>query len=184
MKQEWIKQIDKTWALFLDRDGVINVEKEGDYVRNKDEFHFISNAPEAIAQLSRLFGRIVIVTNQKGIGKGLMTEDDLAQIHDHLIQEVEKHGGKIDRIYYCSSIDPGSPCRKPNNGMALQAKHDFPEINFSRSVMIGNTLSDMRFGKSCGMYTVFILSMKPVPALPHTDIDQVEPSLYRFANGL
>lgn len=184
MQHDWLTHIDKNWTLFLDRDGVINVEKEDDYVRHVSEFQFIEHAAASIAQLSRFFGKTFIVTNQKGIGKGLMTEDDLIEIHDLLKLEVEQYGGKIDRIYHCSSTDPNSPYRKPNTGLALQAKKDFPEIDFTRSVMVGNTLSDMRFGKACGMYTVFILSNKPLPETPHPDIDMVLPSLYSFAKGL
>lgn len=184
MHNDWLTHIDKHWTLFLDRDGVINVEKEDDYVRNVSEFQFIDQAAESIATLSRNFGKTIIVTNQKGIGKGLMTEDDLSEIHARLQSEVNENGGKIDRIYHCSSTDPNSPCRKPNTGMAFQAKEDFPDIDFKRSVMVGNTLSDMRFGKACGMYTIFILSNKPLPDIPHPDIDMVLPSLYSFANEL
>lgn len=184
MQNDWINEIDKSWTLFLDRDGVINLEKEGDYIRNINEFTFIESAREAIADLSHTFGRVFIVTNQKGIGRGLMSELDLEEIHAYLLNEVEQIGGKIDKIYHCSSVDADSPCRKPNPGMAIQAKKDFPEINFSKSIMIGNTLNDMRFGKTCGMRTVFIKSNKPLPEIPHPDIDIVHISLFSFANGL
>jgi HAD superfamily hydrolase (TIGR01662 family) len=74
--------IDKQWTLFLDRDGVINHEKSGDYIRHAGEFHFYDGVPEAMAVFAARFGRIFIVTNQKGIGRGLMTEADLTGIHD------------------------------------------------------------------------------------------------------
>ena len=176
--------IDKTWTLFLDRDGVINIEKEDDYIRSVSEFTCIDQAPEAITSLSKRFGKLLIVTNQKGIGKRLMSEADLKEIHDHLIQQVEDLGGRIDKIYYCTDTDAQSPCRKPNTGMALQALKDYPDIDCGRSVMVGNTLSDMRFGKAMGMHTVFILSNKPLPSLPHPDIDMVFPSLDAFAKAL
>lgn len=176
--------IDKTWTLFLDRDGVVNIEKEDDYIRSVSEFECIAQAPEAIASLSKRFGKVLIVTNQKGVGKGLMSEADLKEIHDYLIQQVEDLGGRIDNIYYCTDTDAQSPCRKPNTGMALQAMQDYPDIDHARSVMVGNTLSDMRFGKAMGMHTVFILSNKPLPSLPHPDIDMVYPSLEAFAKAL
>jgi histidinol-phosphate phosphatase family protein len=174
--------IDSLWTLFLDRDGVINVEKENDYIKNFHEFNFLDGAAAAIATLSKQFGKTFVVTNQKGIGKGLMSEHDLAGIHLKMLNEIKNAGGKIDQIYYCPDIDPHSPCRKPNTGMALQAKKDFPDIDFLRSVMVGNTLSDMEFGRSSGMRTIFILSTKPVPEMPHPLIDEVYPSLESFAN--
>lgn len=176
--------IDKSWTLFLDRDGVINIEKEDDYIRTVDEFHFIDQAAEAIARLSTVFGRVVVVTNQKGVGKGLMSPTDLERIHQYMVQTVENAGGHIHKIYACTDTDSASPDRKPNTGMALKAQQDFPEIDFSRSIMVGNTLSDMRFGRQIGMQTVFILSNKPLPELPHTDIDMVYPSLAAFAKAL
>ncbi|MFN3299660.1 MAG: HAD-IIIA family hydrolase, partial [Sediminibacterium sp.] len=71
-----LSQIDASWTLFLDRDGVLNYEKKEDYIRNWDEFNFYTGVPESIKLLNGLFGRLVIVTNQKGIGKGLMTHAD------------------------------------------------------------------------------------------------------------
>lgn len=174
--------IDSSWTLFLDRDGVINIEKENDYIKNFHEFNFLEGAAAAIATLSKHFGKTFVVTNQKGIGKGLMSEQDLAGIHQKMLEEITKAGGKIDQIYFCSDIEPDSPCRKPNTGMAFQAKKDYPDIDFSRSIMVGNTLSDMEFGRTCGMRTIFILSTKPVPELPHPLIDEVYPSLVSFAN--
>ena len=132
--------IDKEWTLFLDRDGVINERLIGDYVKNSEEFRFIDGVPEAMAGLSKVFGYIFIVTNQQGIGKELMTEEDLRIIHDIMI-DLERDD---------------SPCRKPNTGMALRAKKAFSEIDFSKSVMVGDGLHDMEFGRRLGMLRVFI----------------------------
>ena len=90
--------------------------------------------PAAIASLNPLFGRIVITTNQKGIGKGLMTAEDLQNIHHPMLQSIEKAGGKIDQIYYCPDLADDSPNRKPQPGMAFQAKADYPEIDLTRCV--------------------------------------------------
>ena len=148
---------DKHWTLFLDRDGVINERLPGDYVKDPGEFRFLPGATAAIAQLSKIFGRVFIVTNQQGIGKGLMTEDDLTAVHDAMMKEIRQAGGRIDRIYYSPHLDSeNNPMRKPGTGMALQAKNEFPEIEFSRAVMVGDSLHDMEFGKKLGKRCVFI----------------------------
>jgi D-glycero-D-manno-heptose 1,7-bisphosphate phosphatase len=108
-------------TLFLDRDGVINQRTPGTYVTKPEEFHFYEGVPQAIAQLSQLFDYIIIVTNQAGIGRGLMTEEDLEKVHAHLLSVIEKEGGQIDAIYH-SPYRPelNSECRKPNVGMAFR----------------------------------------------------------------
>jgi len=148
--------IDKTWTLFLDRDGVINEKRENDYVKNLGEFSFIIGALDAISRLSVMFGKIIVVTNQRGVGKGLMTELQLISIHDYLSKAVNQSGGRIDKIYYCTEILDSSEDRKPNIGMAVKAKMYFPEIDFRKSIMIGDSKSDMEFGKRLGMYTMYI----------------------------
>jgi histidinol-phosphate phosphatase family protein len=150
-------KIDKSWTLFLDRDGVINVRFPGDYVKHIEEFNFLPGAVEAIAEFSKRFGRIVVVTNQQGIARGFYTHEDLHFIHDYMKREVENAGGKIDAVYYAHhAAAENSPMRKPGIGMGLQAKEDFPEIDFSKSIMIGDTNSDMQFGIGCGMKTIFL----------------------------
>ncbi len=184
MMDNWMKKIDRSWTLFLDRDGVINIEKEHDYIPSWSEFRFIEGALESFSIFAKTFGRIFIVTNQKGVGKGLMTVADLEEINSSLIRSVEHAGGHIDKIYYCTALEDTHPCRKPNPGMALAAKEDFPDIDFNRSLMIGNTMGDMRFGRSCGMHTIFIPSQKPMPEIPNPLIDEVLPGLYGVAKAL
>jgi D-glycero-D-manno-heptose 1,7-bisphosphate phosphatase len=184
MLPEILLQVNKAWTLFLDRDGVINLEKENDYIRMPSEFFFLDHVPEAMAIFAGLFGEIFIVTNQKGVAKGLMTEEDLQDIHRYMLKGVEQAGGRISKMYYCTAADDKHPNRKPQPGMAFQAKADYPEIDFSRSIMVGNTLSDMAFGRAAGMYTIFIHSAKPMPELPHPAIDAVFPSLYLLAKAL
>lgn len=179
-----LKAIDKSWTLFLDRDGVINEERLGKYVLNWDEFDFMEGFPEAIKILSLIFERIIIITNQRGIEKGLMTEDDLADIHNKMQKEIEGVGGRIDKIYYCTNKDDKCYNRKPNPGMAFQAVKEFNKIDLSRSIMVGNKPSDMRFGRSAGMVTVFITSTNPQQPFPHPDIDFRFSSLYAFSQAL
>lgn len=177
--------IEKGWTLFLDRDGVINEELPGDYVRRIDDFTFTTGAEAAIAALSETFSRTIIVTNQRGVGKGLMSLADLESVHQYMRQGIEQAGGRIDQIYYCTDLDNSSENRKPQTGMAMSAKADFPEIDFNKSVMIGNTLSDMQFGRSIGAFTIFIPSTKPeLAATPHPLIDAVFDHLKAAAEAL
>jgi len=117
----------------------------------------LPGAIEAIVRIGKRFRHVIIVTNQQGIGKGLMSEKDVAEIHDYIIRQVHAAGGRIDRIYCCPSIDAANdPNRKPNVGMGLQAKGDFPDIDFSRSLMIGDSESDMLFAERLGIPCIFI----------------------------
>ena len=179
-----LKKITKDWTLFLDRDGVINEEKPGSYIFNPDEFVFYEGVLKALKTFTGKFGKIIVITNQRGIGKGLMTDNDLTAIHDKLLLAAKNEGATIDGIYYCSSVNPWDPNRKPNPGMATKAKKDFPGINLRQSIMVGNTPGDMRFGRNAGMYTVFIKTTKPDHPFPHVDIDLAFNSLIDFARAL
>jgi len=142
-------------TLFLDRDGVINVKLEERYVRNSNEFEFMQGALVAISKLSKLFKRILIVTNQQGIGKGIMTEDDLNLLHSFMTSEIGKLNGKIDKIYFCPHLDTENcNCRKPNPGMINQAIADFPDIDCQNSYLIGDSDSDIEAGNRMNLNTV------------------------------
>lgn len=176
--------IDKSWTIFLDRDGVINEERLGEYVLHWGEFIFSKGVLDSFKTLTDLFGRIIIISNQRGVGKGLMTEAALQSIHLEMQREVEIVGGKIDRIYYCTEKDDTCFYRKPNPGMALRALRDFSEIDLSKSIMVGNKPSDMKFGRAAGMFTVFVRTTNPDQPFPHPDIDLVYPSLSSFTQAL
>ncbi|MBL7753503.1 MAG: HAD-IIIA family hydrolase [Chitinophagaceae bacterium] len=164
--------LDSSWTLFLDRDGVINKEKEGDYIRNLDEFEFLPGALYSLQQITPRFLRSVVVTNQRGIGKGLMQTHDLVSIHNYLQHQVEAGGGQLDVLLYAPDLDADAPNRKPNPGMAWQAKQLFPEIDFNKSIMVGNRLSDMEFGRNCGMTTVYLYTTHPLEnGIQHPLID-------------
>ena len=149
-------EIDKNWTLFLDRDGVINHKRDNDYVKNWAEFSFINGSVEAISTNTNVFGKILIVTNQRGVGRRLMTEDNLIKLHKRMLNNIELNNGKIDRIYYCTEVLDDAFCRKPNIGMGKKALLDFPEIDFNKSIMVGDSLSDMEFGRRLGMKCIFI----------------------------
>lgn len=159
-------QLNKARTLFLDRDGVINFEKVADYIHKWDEFEFYPGAPEAIAALGRLFDLTIIVTNQKGVGKGVTKLEDLHEIHRNMTAAVEQAGGKIDAIYFCPDLNDDSPDRKPNPGMAFRAKADFPHIDLANSLMVGNNLSDLKFGRNAGMKTAFLRTTQPDIEVP------------------
>jgi histidinol-phosphate phosphatase family protein len=179
-----LKTVSRQWTLFLDRDGVINDEKLGEYILHWESFIFSKGVLSIFKKLSDTFGRVIVVTNQKGVGRGLMTQAALDTIHYEMKREVEVVAGRIDQIYACTDLDDNSPMRKPGYGMALQAKEDFPTIDFSRSIMVGNKPSDMRFGRAAGMFTVFVASTNPEVAYPHPDIDLRFSSLQQFAEAL
>lgn len=177
-----LSNINKEWTLFLDRDGVINVEKNDDYIKKWEEFQFYPESLAALPILATKFSRIIITTNQKGIGKGLMSHDDLTTIHHHMLHQISSIGGRIDDIFYCADLDDASLNRKPQAGMALQAKEKYPSIHFDKSIMVGNRMSDMEFGRNARMHTVFLATTHPNTAYPHSAIDLRFNHLLDFAN--
>ena len=142
-------------TLFLDRDGVINIKLDGRYVRNFEEFKFIPGAELAIANLSRIFKRILIVTNQQGIAKGIMSAEDLDSLHKDMLQQLKITGGVIEKIYYCPHLAAENcKCRKPNPGMIQQAIIDFPDLENENSYLVGDSDSDITAGNEMGLITV------------------------------
>lgn len=169
-------KVDHEWTLFLDRDGVINKKLEGRYVTTPEELSILPGVTEAMAVFSTLFERIIIVTNQQGIGKEIMTHQELGEVHANLIEQLTYFGGRIDEIYYCPDLAyEDSPNRKPNPGMGFQAKNDFPKINFRKSIIVGDSDSDIQFGKTLKMVTVKISNIKDLNA------DFTHPSLKDFS---
>ena len=142
-------------TLFLDRDGVINVKLDGRYVQNANEFEFMPGAIQIITKLSKVFKKILVVTNQQGIGKGIMSIEQLDNLHLYMRGEIEKSGGKIDKIYYCPHLAAKNcSCRKPNSGMIKQAFIDFPDIKREESYLIGDSDSDIEAGNKENIKTV------------------------------
>lgn len=170
------------YTLFLDRDGVINHKLPGEYVTTPEEFRFLPGVLESIPRLRKYFSRIIVITNQQGVGKEIMTIDALSEVHKYMIQEVIAASGFIDAIYFCPDLDgTGSKNRKPETGMAEEAKKDFPEIDFSKTVMVGDSLTDMWFGKKLDITTVYIGSSETA-ANNKESIDYVFKSLKGFTD--
>lgn len=173
--------IDNSWTLFLDRDGVFNEQIINDYVKQLHELKIIKGVPEALAVFTKRFGRIVVVTNQQGIGKGLMTEDDLDYLNGYIVNLVETYGGKIDKIYFAPQLkSDNSNYRKPGTGMGLHAQFDFPEINFEKSILIGDSESDIDFGTKLGMKTVMLKNYRNLS----TNANYIFENLYEVAKVL
>jgi D-glycero-D-manno-heptose 1,7-bisphosphate phosphatase len=144
-------------TVFLDRDGVLNRKMpEGRYVTSLADLQILPGVPEAIARLNRAGLRVVVVTNQRGVALGLYSADDVRQIHDAFQSSLHTHSAQIDAFYVCPHDKHQCECRKPLTGLFDQARADFPEIEAASSVIIGDSLSDIEFGRRLGMTTVFI----------------------------
>ncbi len=144
-------------AVFLDRDGVINKKApEGDYIKNWDEFEFLPKVKKAIKKLNEEGFLTIIVSNQRGVAKRIMTEDEVREIHDKMEEELKKEGAIINDIYYCPhDVEEHCNCRKPEPGLLLRAAKEH-NIDLSQSWMIGDRESDIEAGKRAGCKTVLI----------------------------
>lgn len=160
-------------ALLLDRDGVINVLRPADYVKNIGEFVFCEGALEALRLVNPLFRRIVIVTNQRGVGRGLMSDADLEQIHAWMLDRIREAGGRIDRIYVCTDTDNSSPRRKPNIGMALEVRADYPDVDFDRSCFVGDSASDLEFARRAGIPAFLVEGKQDLLAFARQTVQSV-----------
>jgi D-glycero-D-manno-heptose 1,7-bisphosphate phosphatase len=142
-------------TVFLDRDGVIN-RLRPDYVTSWGTFEFLPHAKDAIRMLNAAEMRVVVVTNQRAVARGLLSVAELARIHDHMRAELTAAGATIDAIYYCPHDKGLCACRKPGVGMFVQAQCEFPEIDFTRSVVVGDSLSDMQAGRRLGCRLILV----------------------------
>jgi D-glycero-D-manno-heptose 1,7-bisphosphate phosphatase len=144
-------------TIFLDRDGVINEKMpEGSYVTCWNEFRPLPGVVEAISQLNRAGVRVLVISNQRGIALGLYAASDVQAIHSAFQSLLETQGAHIDGFYFCPHDKAECDCRKPLPGLFEQAVADFPAISAATSVMIGDSLSDIEFGRRLGMLTVYI----------------------------
>jgi histidinol-phosphate phosphatase family protein len=146
-------------AIFLDRDGVINVNRN-DYVKSWSEFKFLPGAKQALKLINNSEFMLILVTNQSPIGRGIFTTETLDGIHLRMLHELGKAGARIDAIYYCPhKPDDGCQCRKPKPGLILKAASDFG-IDLQNSWMIGDSDSDIKAGKAAGCKTAKVTSKK------------------------
>jgi len=144
-------------AAFLDRDGVINRKaREGEYVTRWEEMQILPGVSGAIALLNRAGFRVIVVSNQRCVAKGLITTADLEALHRRLCEALARDGATIDAIYYCPhETQPPCRCRKPQPGMLLDAARDH-DIDLGASWMIGDSKADVEAGKSAGCNTALL----------------------------
>lgn len=147
----------KRKAVFLDRDGVINQKPpEHDYVKNWKEFEFVSGIEELIKKANSKGYLVIVITNQRGIARGLVTEETVQKIHCKMISELRKKGAIIDAVYYCPhDIEDKCDCRKPKPGMILKASKDF-NVDLKKSILIGDDKNDIIAGNKAGCKTIFL----------------------------
>ena len=151
------KATSRIQACFLDRDGVLNKKMpEGQYVTQWSEFEVLPEVVEAIRSLNEAGILVIVVSNQRGIAKGLYTASDVEDIHNRFQSLLTSKGAHIDRFYFCPHDNVGCDCRKPRPGMFEQARRDFPTLHAKTSVMMGDSLSDIEFGHLLGMLTIWI----------------------------
>jgi D-glycero-D-manno-heptose 1,7-bisphosphate phosphatase len=137
-------------ALFLDRDGVV-IENRDAYVRSWEDVVFIPGALDALAKINKSFFRIIIVTNQSAVGRGIITLERANEINQLLLKEIQKCGGRIDQIYICPhSPDDHCSCRKPLPGLLFQAANEL-SLDLSQSILIGDAFSDLTAGQAAGL---------------------------------
>ena len=164
---------------------MINYEKYQEYIHTWDEFRFYEGALDAFRIFNSVFKYIIVITNQKGVGKGLTRIEDLTLIHDNMKKAIRETGGRIDAIYYCPDLDENSSNRKPNPGMGLQAIKDFRDIDLGKSIMLGNTLGDMQFGRNLGLnLNIFLPTTRPEVDTTDPRIDKVYGDIAEFADSL
>jgi len=154
---------DVRWAaiqyVFLDRDGVINRKlPEGKYVTRWEELELLPGVGDAIAELNRSGHKVILVTNQRGVALGWMTDAEVEGIHVRLREELAGSSAWLDGIYYCPHDREECDCRKPRTGMIEAAFRDFPGAEPGNSILIGDSLSDMECGRAAGMATILIES--------------------------
>jgi D-glycero-D-manno-heptose 1,7-bisphosphate phosphatase len=147
-------------AVFLDRDGVINQKpQEGMYVTRWEDFHILSGVVESIALLNRSGFLVIVITNQRCIAKGLMTEGELENMHERMTVQLARDGAAIDGVYYCPhEMEPACDCRKPAPGMLLNAAH-LRDIDLPASWMIGDSAIDVEAGRNAGCKTARLLEI-------------------------
>ena len=168
-------------SLFLDRDGVINERIVDGYVTRPEDFRLLDGVLEAMAIFAQRFDRIFMVTNQQGIGKGLMSVGDLDLIHASFLKALESVGARMDKIYFCPALkSEHSFMRKPSIGMALQARREYG-VSLRHSIMVGDTATDMMFGRRAGMRTVLVGDEPEVAANSPYLVDYYYKDLYSYA---
>ena len=156
---------NRTGAIFLDRDGVINQQKN-DYVKKWQEFRFLPGSLEALQRLAQFSCPIVVLTNQSPIGRGLVKAETIAHIHQRMGEVVSAAGGRIDRVFACPHHpDDGCSCRKPRPGLLLQAAEAF-NLRLTDCYFVGDSYTDFLAARSVGCKPIMVQSGLQAQQLP------------------
>ncbi|MFN2116622.1 MAG: D-glycero-beta-D-manno-heptose 1,7-bisphosphate 7-phosphatase [Candidatus Promineifilaceae bacterium] len=143
-------------GIFLDRDGVI-IENRADYVRSWMDVEFIPGAIEALVRLSTMPYKIVVVTNQSAVGRGIITIEEVEMINEQIMNAIRQKGGRVDAYYLCPHApEEECSCRKPEPGMLLAAADDL-QIDLQKSIMVGDALTDIQAGKRAGISNNYLV---------------------------
>lgn len=166
-------------AVFLDRDGTINEEK--DYLIDPADFVFIAGAPQAIARLNRAGFTVVVVTNQSGVARGYFSLEQVDALHDHMRSQLARYGARLDAIYICPHYPQGKvdgysrdcDCRKGKAGMLLQAAADLG-IDLARSYMIGDKEADLQAGQGAGCTPILVRTGYGETTIPYATANRIQ----------
>lgn len=165
-------------AVFLDRDGTM--ARDAQYCSRPEDFELFPETAKALRLLSKHGFKIIVVTNQSGIGRGYFTEETLARIHDKMNCELAKKGASVDAIYYCPHHpDDNCDCRKPKPKLVFQAARD-NDIDLARSFVIGDLPADIELGRAVGCQTTLISQEKSSELMP----DHIAADLYQAAQWI
>ena len=152
-------------AVLVDRDGVINVNRP-DYVKCWDEFEFLPGALQGLAMLAESGFTIVVVTNQSVVNRGLVSLAELGEIHSRMCAAIRRHGGRIHGVLYCPHRpEQRCPCRKPQPGLLLRAKHQL-RLDWETAVLIGDHHTDLEAASRAGCRSILVRSGRPTKAVP------------------
>ncbi len=143
-------------AVFLDRDGTILYDKG--YMKNLDEIELLPGAAKAIKILNEMRFIIAVLSNQSGINRGMMTEEDVAKTNNRMVELLSKEDARVDYIAYCPSTpEENLPCRKPNPGMVYEVMKNF-KIDIKRSFVVGDKVSDVKLAENIGATSILVLT--------------------------
>ncbi len=165
-------------VVFLDRDGVINVKRENDYVKSWDEFEFVPGAVETLKTVYDMGYKLVVLTNQQGVGKGVMSETALNEIHQKMTAALHENGVRLEKIIHCAHLEKdGCECRKPGPGMFYRAHNELNfNFNLGESFFIGDSVSDVQAGNAVGCQTIFLGPPRefPTDGVPNAHVQKID----------
>jgi D-glycero-D-manno-heptose 1,7-bisphosphate phosphatase len=169
-------------VVFIDRDGTINQKATGDgYITGLEDFRFLPGAKEGLRLLSQAGAAIFVVTNQRGIARGMLTEARLDEIHRVMVESLADAGAHIWAVYHCPHERGVCDCRKPGSGMFRAAMRDFPWIKGRRTFVIGDSESDVEAAARLGWPAIRLSSVGPCESALHTVRSLLEAAVWLTA---